>query len=150
MGGKTKWKSSYTIHEIGNQSRVVGKVGMQMVYVFSGSPFFQNKNINQVNRLKETFPAIAGGISFINLWVGCNIGQGAKISKELTPGNLQVLSYDLHPWPRLHGLIQIMNGSPNLFYLHLNNLFMRVSQGKDLNRHTDLFQSKDLVQDKGL
>jgi hypothetical protein len=34
--------------------------------------------------------------------------------------------------------------------LHLNNLLMGVGQRKDLDRYTDLFQSKDLVQDKGL
>jgi hypothetical protein len=32
----------------------------------------------------------------------------------------------------------------------LNDLLMRIRQGKDLDRDTDLFQSKDLVQDKGL
>jgi hypothetical protein len=32
----------------------------------------------------------------------------------------------------------------------LNNPLVRVRQRKDLDRHTDLFQGKDLVQDKGL
>jgi hypothetical protein len=32
----------------------------------------------------------------------------------------------------------------------LNNLLMWVGQGKDLDRDTDLFQSQDLVQYKGL
>jgi hypothetical protein len=43
-----------------------------------------------------------------------------------------------------------MDRSLNLIYLPLDNLFMGVRQGKDLDRYTDLFQSKDLVQDKGL
>jgi len=34
--------------------------------------------------------------------------------------------------------------------LHLNDLFLRVGHGKDLDRYTDLFQRKNLVQDKGL
>jgi len=51
---------------------------------------------------------------------------------------------------RLDGFLEIMDRSLNLIYLPLDNLFMRVGQGKDLDRYTDLFQSKDLVQDKGL
>ena len=51
---------------------------------------------------------------------------------------------------RLDGFLQIMDRSLNLIDLPLDNLFMGVGQGKDLDRYTDLFQSKDLVQDKGL
>jgi len=43
-----------------------------------------------------------------------------------------------------------MNRGLNLLYLHLDNLLVRVGQGKDLERYTDLFQRKDLVQYKGL
>ena len=51
---------------------------------------------------------------------------------------------------RLDGFLEIMDRSLNLIYLPLHNLLMRVGQGKDLEGNPDLFQSKDLVQNKGL
>ena len=51
---------------------------------------------------------------------------------------------------RLDGFLQIMDRSLNLVYLHLHNLLLRVGQGKDLDGNPDPFQSKDLVQNKGL
>jgi hypothetical protein len=43
-----------------------------------------------------------------------------------------------------------LNRGSNLIDLPLDDLFMGVDQGKDLERDSDLFQSEDLVQDKGL
>jgi len=100
--------------------------------------------------LKKVIPAVAGSIAFIDPFVGCDIKQSADVSNKMQPGNFKVLAQYIPQRPRLHGFIQIVNGSPNLVYLHLNNLLMGIRQGKDLDRYTDLFQSKDLVQNKGL
>jgi hypothetical protein len=65
-------------------------------------------------------------------------------------GDVKVLLEPFSYPARLDGFLQIMDRSLNLIYLPLDNLFMRVGQGKDLDRYTDLFQSQDFVQDKGL
>jgi hypothetical protein len=51
---------------------------------------------------------------------------------------------------RLDGFLQILDRGLDLIYLHLHNLLMRVGQGKDLEGNPGPFQSKDLVQNKGL
>lgn len=43
-----------------------------------------------------------------------------------------------------------MDRRANLPDLRLNDLFLRVGQGKDLDGHLELFQRQDFVQDKGL
>jgi len=103
-----------------------------------------------VHCLKKAFPAAAGSIACIDPAIGRDVNKGTEISLEMGPGNLSVLVEHIPQRSRLDGFIQIMHRRPNLVYLHLNNLLMRVGQGKDLDRYTDLFQSKDLVQDKGL
>ena len=76
MGCKTKWNASNAMHQIGNQSRVMCKMGMQMIYLFSGAPFFQNEQVNQMNSLKKALPAVAGGIALIDLPLSRDINTG--------------------------------------------------------------------------
>ena len=82
--------------------------------------------------------------------MGRDIKQGADVSNKIQSCNFKVLAQYIPQQPRPCVFIQIMDRCLNLVYLHLNNLLTRVGQGKDLDRHTNLFQSKDLVQNKGL
>ena len=100
--------------------------------------------------LKKAVPAVAGDITLIDPLINRDINQGTKVSLEVQPGYFKVLVKHIPQRPRLYGFIQMMNRGLNLVYLHLNNLLMGVGQCKDLDRDTDLFQSKDLVQYKGL
>jgi len=150
MGSKTKWNTSDTMDQISDQSRVMGKMGVLMVYLFSSSSLIENEQVNQMHSLEKALPAVAGGIARIDPGMHRDIHQRTKISRGMQPGDPSVLIQHILPRSRLHIFIQIMNGGPNLVYLHLNNLLVRVCQGKDLDRYTDLFQSQDLVQYKGL
>ena|SRR5690242_7156368 len=103
-----------------------------------------------MDSLQKALPAVTSGIALIDPLVRRDIKQGTNVSLEIPPGYFHVLVKHIPQRSRLYVLIQIMNRGLNLVYLHLNNLLMRVGQGKDLDRDTDLFQSQDLVQYKGL
>ena len=99
--------------------------------------------------LKKAFPAGTCRIAFVDLFVRDNVSKGTKISLEMPACYLRVFEQYRHPRSRL-AFIQILNRCTHLIYLLLNNLLVRIGQGKDPDRDTDLFQSQDLVQDKGL
>ena len=103
-----------------------------------------------MNSLQEALPASTGYIALIDGSMGCNIKQGAKISCQISTSDFSVLFEAISNLARWDGFLQIMDRSLNLIDLHLYNLLMRVGQGKDLKRNPDLFQSKNLVQNKGL
>src|ERR1051325_8093250 len=123
---------------------------MQMVYLFPVSLFFSIQQRNQMNRLQKTLPAIAGGVALINDFVRGSIKQCLNVSLEISAGYCNVLSNNISHGARLCSFIQIMNRRLNLANLLLHNLLLRIRQSKDLNRDPSPFQSKDLVQDKGL
>ena len=104
----------------------------------------------QVYSLKKAVPAIAGGVTLIDLFISSNINKGIEVSLEMPPGYFQVLLKHIPKSTRSYVFIQIMNWRLNLVYLHLNNLFMGIGQRKDLDRDANLFQGQDFVQNKGL
>ena len=106
--------------------------------------------MNHVHGLKKAFPAAAGGITFIDRIVSRDVNKGTDVSPEISHGYFNMLLEHFSYPSGLYVFIQIMNRGLNLVYLHLNNLLMRIRQGKDLDRDTDLFQCQDLVQNKGL
>lgn len=91
MGRKAKWNASYAMHQIGNQSWVMSKMGMQMIYLFSSSPFCQNQQINEVDGLKKALPTAAGSVAFIDPSIRHEVNKGTDISLEMQPGYLSVL-----------------------------------------------------------
>lgn len=103
-----------------------------------------------MNCLKETLPAAAGCITLIDLWMCGGVKERTDVSPEMQHGNLKMLSEPVANPARFDGFLQIMDRSLNLLYLHLHDLLMRVGQSKDLDGNPDLFQSKNLVQNKGL
>ena len=123
---------------------------MQVVQLFPGFPLLQVQHVNQMNSLKETLPAAAGAITLIDLWMCRDVKERPAVTPEMKPGDLKMLSEPIANPARLDGFLQIMDRSLNLVYLHLHNLLMWVGQGKDLDGNPDLFQSKNLVQYKGL
>ena len=115
------------------QGRV--QMGMQMIDPSSAMRVFE-KQANKMDRLKKTTPAVVCGIAPINPWVDRDIKQRTEISAEIPPGYVSMLLYHTPGGSRLNG-IHILHRGPNLVYLHLNNLFVGVDHGKDLNRYTD-------------
>jgi hypothetical protein len=91
MSRKTKWHPSYAMYQVSNQSWIMRKMSMQVVNLFSSSPFFQSEQVNQVYSLKKAIPAITGGIAFIDPIVRRDIKQGTQVSFEMQPGYLSVL-----------------------------------------------------------
>jgi len=150
MSRKTKWNASYAVRQIGNQSRVVCKMGMQMINLFPDSLFLRDQKGNEVYGLKEAIPAVAGGIALIDHFIDRNINQGMEIALEMQSSHLKVLNHHVPQRSRLNGCINVPHWGLDPIQLLLNNLLMRVGQGKDLDRYADLFQSQDLVQNKGL
>lgn len=150
MRRKTKRQASDAVHQIGNQSRVMRKMSMQMIDLLACSPFFREEHVNEMNRLKKALPAIAGGIAFIDLLIERDINQGTDVALKIPPGHFCVLPDRAPPGSRLCGFSQVMHRGPHLVNLCLNGLLMRIRQSEDLKGDSDLFQRKDLVQDKGL
>jgi hypothetical protein len=55
--------------QVSYQSRVMCEMGMQMIDLFPGIPFLLSQQVNQVNSLQKTFPAIARRISLIDPFI---------------------------------------------------------------------------------
>ena len=91
MGRKTKWNTSDAMHQIGNESWIVREMGMQMIDLFSSSVFIEKQQINKVNGLKKTLPAVTGLVTLIDDWMDRDIGQGAQVSLEIQPGDFSML-----------------------------------------------------------
>lgn len=142
-------KSGHQVHQVSDQRRVMGEVGMQMVDRFFALTLILVQDEDEVHSLKKTLPATARRIALIDTFIRSDIQQRAEVSSKMQPGDPEILAEQISPGSCFLSL-QIMHGRLNLVYLHLNNLLMRVGQGKDLDRYTDLLQSKDLVQNKGL
>src|SRR6266545_760526 len=91
MGSKAKWNASNAMHQIGNQSWVMCKMGMQMIYAFSSSLCSQSKYVDQMYGLKKALPAAAGGIALIDPFICRDINQGADVSLEMQSGYFNIL-----------------------------------------------------------
>ena len=143
------WKSRHQVHQVSDQRRIMGKVGVQMVDRFFAAALLLVQDKDKAHSLKKTLPATARRITLIDAFIRSNIQQRSEIPWQMQHGDSEIFADQISPGPRRLSL-QIMNGRLNLVYLPLNNVLMRVRQGKDLDRYTDLLQRQDLVQDKGL
>lgn len=150
MRREAERNTSHQMYEVGDQRRIVCEMSVEMIDSFSGVLLLQFQEVGQVNSLEKTIPAAAGGIALVNATLRREINQTTKISFEIQPGDLSVLVEHLPQRSRLYVFLQIMNRSLNLVYLPLNNLVMRVGQGKNPDRYGDPLQGEDLVQNKGL
>ena len=143
------WKSRHQVHQVSDQRRIMGKVGVQMVDRFFAAALLLVQDKDKAHSLKKTLPATARRITLIDAFIRSDVQQRAEVSSQMQPGDPDILAKQISPGSRLISL-QIMNRSLNLVHLHLNNLLAGVGQRKNLDRYPDLLQGKDLIQYKGL
>ena len=105
MSRKAKWNSSHAIYEIRDQSRVMRKMSMQVVYLFFRLTLPCQEQVYLVHGQSKAFPAVAGVIPLVNLWMGRDINQGAQVSQGIAPGDLNMLSEPVSQAARLDGFV---------------------------------------------
>ena len=105
--------------------------------------FFYIQQINEMDCLKKTFPAVDGIVTFINSLIFGDIEERTNVFFEMLPGNGKVLPEQFSQMAQPYSRVQIINCRLNLFYLSLDDPLVRIRHSKNPDRNPDLFQGTE-------
>src|SRR5574339_509703 len=91
MGRKTEGYAGDAMYEKSHECGIMRKMRMQPVHLFPGSLFIQHEHMHKVNGLKETLPAVTGGVALVDRSLDRDIQERADVSFQVPSSDGSVL-----------------------------------------------------------